>query len=67
MAPAPIAITQNTRPSSLSKPIWFNSGATIAEVVTNATVVEPCAVFSAAETINGIKIPSPKADNVEPR
>ena len=39
----------------------------IAEVVTSATVVEPCAVFSAAATTNGMNRPMPNADRVLPR
>ncbi len=67
IAPAPIAMTVSTRPISLSRPSCGSSGATSAEVVTSATVVEPCAVFSAAATTNGMNRPMPNADRVLPR
>ncbi len=64
MPPAPMAITVSTRPISLSSPRLPSNGATMAEVVTKATVVEPCAVFSAAETMKGMNKPIPSADRL---
>src|SRR5690606_19653305 len=67
MPPAPMAMTVSTRPISLSRPSWPSIGATSAEVVTRATVVDPWAVFSAAATIKGMNRPMPSADRVWPR
>ena len=66
IAPAPMAITHITRPISLSSPICASSGSTMAAVVISATVVEPCADFSAAATINGMNSPTPLRLSVSP-
>ena len=42
-------------------------GATRVEVVTSDTVLEPCAVLSAAATTKGMNTPSPRLDSVCPR
>jgi len=67
MAPAPMASTESTRPMSESRPSAGSSGRVRTELVTMATVEDPCAVFSAAEMMNGTARPRPRLDRVSPR
>ena len=62
-----MAITHSRRPISLSRPMETIKGATRVEVVTSDTVLEPCAVLSAAATTKGMNTPSPRLDSVCPR